>query len=67
MQWLLTMVEWDIPPWKTLNPQGVDSDNQENYQEENIVSLQHLTCEMEGLRQTVKDRDIDPRDAITNA
>ena len=24
--------------------QDVDSDSQENYQEENIVSLQHLTC-----------------------
>ena len=27
--------------------QEVDSDNQENYQEENIISLQHLTHEME--------------------
>ena len=27
--------------------QDVDSDSQENYQEENIVSLQHLTCKME--------------------
>ena len=44
--------------------QDVDSDSQENYQEENIVSLQHLTREMERLRQTVKDRDNDPRDAI---
>ena len=32
--------------------QDVDSDSQENYQEENIVSLQH------------KDRDNDPKDAI---
>ena len=30
--------------------QDVDSDSQENYQEENIVSLQHLTCEMEQLK-----------------
>ena len=30
------------------------------------VSLQHLTREMEHLRQTVKDKDIDPRDAITH-
>ena len=44
--------------------QDVDSDSQENYQEENIVSLQHLTCKMEQLRQTVEDRDNDPRDAI---
>ena len=27
--------------------QDVDSDSQKNYQEENIISLQHLTCEME--------------------
>ena len=44
--------------------QDVDSDNHENYQEENTVSLQHLTHEMEQLRQTVEDRDNDPRDAI---
>ena len=44
--------------------QEVDSDSQENYQEENIVSLQHLTCKMEQLRLTVEDRDNDPRDAI---
>ena len=44
--------------------QGVDSDSQENYQEENIISLQHLTCIMEQLRQTVEDKDNDPRDAI---
>ena len=45
-------------------PQDVDSDSQENYQEENIISLQHLTHEMEQLRQTVEDKDNDPRDAI---
>ena len=44
--------------------QDVDSDSQENYQEENIISLQHLTCKMEQLRQTVEDKDNDPRDAI---
>ena len=44
--------------------QVVDSDSQENYQEENIISLQHLTLEMEWLRQTVEDKDNDPRDAI---
>ena len=27
--------------------QDIDSDSQENYQEEHIVSLQHLTHEME--------------------
>ena len=27
--------------------QDVDRDSQENYQEENIISLQHLTCKME--------------------
>ena len=49
--------------------QDIDSDSQENYQEEHVefdppVSLQHLTCEMEWLRQTVEDKDNDPRDAI---
>ena len=46
--------------------QDIDSDSQKNYQEEHIVSLQHLTHEMERLRQTVKDKDNDPRDAITH-
>ena len=36
----------DISMEKT-ESQDVDSDSQENYQEENIISLQHLTCEME--------------------
>ena len=44
--------------------QDVDSDSQENCQEENIVSLQDLTFKMEWLRQTIEDRDSDPRDAI---
>ena len=44
--------------------QDVDSDSQENYQEENIISLQPLTHKMEELRQTVEDKDSDPRDAI---
>ena len=44
--------------------QGVDSDSQENYQVEKIISLQHLTREMEQLRQTVEDKVNDPRDAI---
>ena len=44
--------------------QDADSDSQENYQEENIISLQHLTCKMEQLKQSVEDRDNDPRDAI---
>ena len=42
--------------------QDVDSDSQENYQEENII--QQLTCKMEQLRQTIEDKDNDPRDAI---
>ena len=44
--------------------QDVDSDSQENYQEENIISLQHLTHEMEQLRQTVEEKDNNLRDAI---
>ena len=44
--------------------QDVDSDGQENYQEENIISLQQLTHEMEQLQQTIEDEDNDPRDAI---
>ena len=64
MQWLHVVVEWEIPPWKTLESQDVDSDSQENYQEENIISLQHLTHKMEQLSQTVEDKDNDPRDAI---
>ena len=48
------------------NPESQDvySNSQENYQEENVISLQHLTCEMEQLRQTVEDKDNDPREAI---
>ena len=48
------------------NPESkdIDSDSQENYQEEHVefdpaVSLQHLTHEMEQLRQTVEDKDSD--------
>ena len=54
--------------------QDVDIDSQDNYQgdvndQEHTefdppVTLQHLTCEMEWLRQTVEDKDNDPRDAI---
>ena len=49
--------------------QDIDSDSQEHYQEEHVefnppVSLQHLTAQMEWLRQTVKDKDNDPMDAI---
>ena len=52
----------------------MDSDSQDNYQEdvndqEHIdfnppVALQHLTHEMERLRQTVKDKDNGPMDAM---
>ena len=50
------------------DPEFQDIDSQENYQEEHAkfdpsVSLQHLTCKMEQLRQTVEDKDNDPRDA----
>ena len=50
-------------------PQDIDSDSKKNYQEEHVefdppVALQHLTHEMEWLRQTVEDKDNDPRDAI---
>ena len=46
MQWPHIMVEWETPPWGNPESQDVDSDSQENYQE-NIISLQHLTCKME--------------------
>ena len=39
-----------------------DNDSQENFQEDSII--QQLICKMEQLRQTVEDRDNDPRDAI---
>ena len=52
--------------------QDIDSDSQDNYQgdvndQEHIefnppVTLQHLTCKMEWLRQTDKDNDL--RDAM---
>ena len=42
--------------------QDIDNDSQDNFQEENII--QQLICEMEQLRQTVEDRDNDPRDVI---
>ena len=55
-------------------PQDMDSDSQDNYQEdvndqEHIdinppVTLQHLTHVMEQLRQTFEDKDNDPMDAI---
>ena len=46
------------------NPETQDivSDNQENYQEENII--QQLTCKMKQIRQTIEDKDSDPGDAI---
>ena len=49
---------------ENLESQDVDSTSQENYQEENIISLQHLTRKMEQLRQTVEDKNNDPRDTI---
>ena len=54
--------------------QDIDSNSQDNYQgdvndQEHIefnlpVALQQLTGKMEWFRQTVKDKDNDPRDAI---
>ena len=40
----------------------MDNDSQDNFQEQNTV--QQLICETECLRQTIEDRDNDPRDAI---
>ena len=50
------------------DPESQDIDNDNDYQEEYVkfdpaVSLQHLTCEMEWLRQTVEDKDNNPRDS----
>ena len=52
----------------------MDNDSQDNYQEdvndpEHIefdppVVLQHLTCKIKQLRQTVEHKDNDPMDAI---
>ena len=46
------------------NPETHDMDNnsQDKFQEENIV--QQLICKIEHVRQTIEDRDHDPRDAI---
>ena len=43
-------------------PQDMDNDSQDNYQDENIV--QQLICKTECLKQAIEDRDNDPRDAI---
>ena len=40
----------------------MDNDSQDNFQDENVV--QQLIHETECLRQTIEDRDNDPRDAI---
>ena len=42
--------------------QDIDNDSQDSFQEENII--EQLICEMEQLRQTIEDRDNDPRDVI---
>ena len=42
--------------------QDMDNDSWDNFQEENIV--EQLICKTECLRQTIEDRDNDPRDAI---
>ena len=56
--------------------QDIDADIQDNYQEdiddlENIepnhqAGLQHLTCEIEQLQQTIEANDNDPMDAISH-
>ena len=42
--------------------QDMDNDSQDNFQDENII--QQLIHEIECLRQTVEDRDNDPRDVL---
>ena len=42
--------------------QDIDNESQDNFLEENII--QQLIHEMEWLRQTIEDRDNDPRDVI---
>ena len=54
----------------------MDSDSQDNYQEDindleniepnHLAELKHLTHEIEQLRQTIKDNDNDPMDAINH-
>ena len=46
------------------NPEthDMDNDSHDHFQEENIV--QQLICKTKCLRQTIEDRDNDPRDAI---
>ena len=58
------------------NPEShdMDTDSQDNYQEDiNVLEnmepnhpagLKHLTCKIEQLRQTIKDNDNDPLDAV---
>ena len=42
--------------------QDIDSNSQDNFKEDNII--QQSIHEMEQLRQTIEDRDNDPRDVI---
>ena len=42
--------------------QDIDNESQDNFHEENII--QQLICKTERLRQTIKDKDNDPRDVI---
>ena len=56
--------------------QDMDADIQDNYQEDindpeniepnHLAGLEHLTCEIEQLRQTIKANDNDPMDAINH-
>ena len=71
IQWPLTIGDTSVNDPES---QDIDSDSLENYQgdpndQEYVefdppVALQHLTHKMEQLRQTVEDKDNDPRDAI---
>ena len=61
MPWPHAMVEWEIS-MENPETQDIDNDSQDNFQEENII--QQLIHEMEQLRQTIEDRDNDPRDVI---
>ena len=62
MQWPHTTVEIGDTPMENPETQDMDNDSWGNFQDDNIV--QQIICETEHLRQTIEDRDNDPRDAI---
>ena len=47
---------------ENLETQDLDNDSQDDFQDETIV--QKLLCKTECLKQTIEDRDNDPKDAI---